>query len=279
MVSAGRRSLLVLQRAADSLNGIEIHGSWWFLAWHRAYLCFHERILGTLIGDPTFALPYWDWDSCHDDPTNPLFDTTRAMGPNDRIPTVTVGPTAMKAIMGAKSFTDFGGSGNEELPAVAGNNPQQMGQLEAGPHGLVHLWTTDPKGFSGLADMGMLASAGFDPVFFAHHANIDRLWIVWAATASHANPANDRWLNQEPFYFYDQKQTWTGILVNQVIDAEKSLSFRYQPPHWPSGTTAAAAVAPPTAVRVAQVEPLSAPIAKPLRGTSAFPCLRTSSQR
>ena len=108
--------------AADSLNGMEIHGSWWFLAWHRAYLYFHERILGALIGDPTFALPYWDWDSCTDDPkdmtgrnrfpgevygfptsdstaaaANPLYDTTRAVGPNDRIGTVYVGPTVMKA--------------------------------------------------------------------------------------------------------------------------------------------------------------------------------------
>ena len=56
--------------ALDGLSGIEIHGGWWFLAWHRAYLYFHEQILGTLIGDPTFALPYWDWDSCTDDPND-----------------------------------------------------------------------------------------------------------------------------------------------------------------------------------------------------------------
>jgi polyphenol oxidase len=271
--------------AADSLTGMEIHGGWWFLAWHRAYLYFHERILGALIGDPTFALPYWDWDSCNDDPndmtgrnrfpgevygfpqdnpSNPLFDSTRAVGPNDRIPTVHVGPTRMKVVLGSKSFTDFGGSGNEELPVVgqSGSDPQQMGQLEADPHGFVHLWTTDPKGLSGLADMGMLAAAGFDPVFFAHHANIDRLWSVWAGTAGHANPSNDRWLNQQPFFFYDQAQVWIGILANQVIDAETSLSYRYQPPHWPP--TAAAAVAeagnPRATIRVAQAAPLSAPL-------------------
>jgi polyphenol oxidase len=125
----------------------------------------------------------------------------------------------MKAILGAKSFADFGGGGDEELPVFAQTtgSPQQAGQLEAGPHGLVHLWTTDPKNFSGLADMGMLAAAAFDPVFFAHHANIDRLWTVWAGMAGHANPSNDRWLNQQPFYFYDQAQVWTGILINQVI--------------------------------------------------------------
>src|SRR4051794_39539805 len=45
--------------ALDGLWGQEIHGSWWFLPWHRAYLYFHEQVLGNLIGDPTFALRFW----------------------------------------------------------------------------------------------------------------------------------------------------------------------------------------------------------------------------
>jgi len=271
--------------AGDSLNGMEIHGGWWFLAWHRAYLYFHETILGSLIGDPSFALPYWDWDSCTDDPkdmtgrnrfpgevygfpTDPdpgsLFDTTRAVGKDDRIPPIYVGPSAMKPILDARVFTDFGGSGNEELPVFAqtANAPQQAGALEAGPHGLVHLWTTDPKNFSGLANMGMLAAAGFDPVFFAHHANIDRLWSVWAGKPQHANPSNERWLNQQPFYFYDQAQVWTGIVPAQMLDSEKSLSYRYQPPKWPPTAVVASATpeAAPAAIRVAQSQPLSVPL-------------------
>src|SRR5205814_8531160 len=45
----------------DNVEGEEIHGSWWFFAWHRCYLYFHERILGKLLGDPTVALACWDW--------------------------------------------------------------------------------------------------------------------------------------------------------------------------------------------------------------------------
>src|SRR5947209_1545014 len=48
---------------SDGEAGEEIHGSWLFFPWHRSYLYFHERILCELIGDDTFALPYWDWDS------------------------------------------------------------------------------------------------------------------------------------------------------------------------------------------------------------------------
>ncbi|XP_020690238.1 polyphenol oxidase A1, chloroplastic [Dendrobium catenatum] len=40
-----------------------IHNSWLFFPWHRIYLYFHERILAKLIGDDSFALPFWNWDS------------------------------------------------------------------------------------------------------------------------------------------------------------------------------------------------------------------------
>jgi polyphenol oxidase len=105
-----------------------------------------------------------------------LFDTTRAVGPNDRIPMANVGPTVMKAILGSKSFADFGGSA--QRGAFRLRNPRQMGTTRGGSARTRHLWTTDPKNFSGLADMGMLAAASFDPMFFAHHANLDRLWSV-----------------------------------------------------------------------------------------------------
>ena len=42
--------------------GINVHNSWAFLPWHRAFLYYHEQILGSLIGKPHFRLPYWDWD-------------------------------------------------------------------------------------------------------------------------------------------------------------------------------------------------------------------------
>jgi polyphenol oxidase len=47
----------------------QVHWSWFFLPWHRAYLFFLERNLAHILtnvlkqdGD-RFALPYWDWES------------------------------------------------------------------------------------------------------------------------------------------------------------------------------------------------------------------------
>ncbi|EXB82815.1 Polyphenol oxidase [Morus notabilis] len=42
---------------------LQIHSSWLFFPFHRWYLYFYERILGKLIGDPTFALPFWNYDA------------------------------------------------------------------------------------------------------------------------------------------------------------------------------------------------------------------------
>ncbi|KAG8386534.1 hypothetical protein BUALT_Bualt03G0158400 [Buddleja alternifolia] len=42
---------------------LQVHNSWFFFPFHRWYLYFYERILGKLIGDPTFALPFWNWDN------------------------------------------------------------------------------------------------------------------------------------------------------------------------------------------------------------------------
>ncbi|KAE8715169.1 Polyphenol oxidase [Hibiscus syriacus] len=42
---------------------LQVHNSWLFFPFHRYYLYFFERILGHLIDDPTFGLPFWNWDS------------------------------------------------------------------------------------------------------------------------------------------------------------------------------------------------------------------------
>lgn len=52
-----------------------------------------------------------------------------------------------------------------------------MEEFEGVVHGGVHLWT---GGFDGTGrDMGAAWTAAADPIFYAHHANVDRLWTVW----------------------------------------------------------------------------------------------------
>ncbi|KAM1045901.1 hypothetical protein ACFX2A_037670 [Malus domestica] len=39
---------------------IQVHFCWLFFPIHRWYLYFYEKIMGELIGDQTFALPFWN---------------------------------------------------------------------------------------------------------------------------------------------------------------------------------------------------------------------------
>ena len=59
------------------------HGNWWFFAWHRGYLGYFEETIRNISGDPTFAIPYWDWTKLPEipsvmfdgvlDPTDPAY--------------------------------------------------------------------------------------------------------------------------------------------------------------------------------------------------------------
>jgi tyrosinase len=95
-----------------------------------------------------------------------------------------------------------GSDGNTKLPGFGGplsgywhggNYPS--GNLEQDPHNLTHVYLGGslPNGSYGLmADPGL---AALDPIFYLHHANIDRMWAVWNADPSHRNPTDSNWLS------------------------------------------------------------------------------------
>jgi polyphenol oxidase len=221
---------------SNGQSGQEIHGSWLFLPWHRAYLHFQERILCKLIGDETFALPYWDWDSqkrqvfppIYGDPndsSNPLFDMLRSAKPGPTISTQAVSVPILNRTMNTPTSNLFLGS-------QAGST----GAIENAPHNPTHIWTGDMTMKNANNDMGVLATAARDPVFFAHHANIDRLWSVWLGLSpQHQNFNANAWL-QTAWQFYDENSVWTQITVKDVLDPVKSLRSSYvapnEPPIW-----------------------------------------------
>jgi polyphenol oxidase len=207
----------------------EIHGTWNFLPWHRAYLYFHERILSELLHDPNFALPYWDWPNEPKLPapyaTGALVDPKRAPGRTTRTNSLAdqfTGPggvaAAQAAAMGQPDFFLFGGGLDPAISAQVG------GALESSPHGAVHVWVGDPA--SSGEDMGVFATAARDPLFFAHHANIDRLWDVWRAMPNHPNPTAADFLNAS-WRFVDYDGKWVRIAARDLLDDRAKLHYSY----------------------------------------------------
>ena len=207
-------------------SGADIHGSWTFLPWHRAFLYFHERILATLLNDDAFRLPYWSWDDINyrnfpdiyrpdqaNGAANSLYDANRSSDASTGkpIPSSYFSPDPVMAA----NFEAFGG------------DTDSAGSLEASLHGAIHMWTGTAKVPN--ADMGNLWLAGRDPVFYAHHCNIDRLWAEFNRLnpVAHANPTAAEFLTHS-FQFFDENKQLVTIKVQDVLDPAP-LGFSYAP--------------------------------------------------
>jgi len=61
--------------------------------------------------------------------------------------------------------------------------------------------------------MGAVPYSANDPIFWIHHANIDRMWDCWTSISGHSNPTDATFLAQQ-FSYVDGK----GNLVTNSVD-------------------------------------------------------------
>ena len=172
------------------------HGGPAFLPWHREYLRRYEAALMQV--DPTVTLPYWNWGFGSAAETNDLFVDDK-MGP--RGSSITSGyfaqtPNSYNPLgwevhpdlrpLGA-ALLRSGTSSTTSLPTLAAvlealdlslfsdfrpaiEAGTGLSSAHGGMHNGVHGWVG--------GDMGYMTSPN-DPIFFMHHAQIDRLWAIW----------------------------------------------------------------------------------------------------
>jgi hypothetical protein len=206
---------------------MQIHYGWFFLPWHRAFLSNLEQKIRRLSGDRGFALPYWDWTRDPRPPQayfgsgNPLHDTTRIYGPAESLPSdfTELGPA-----MRGPGFGHFAGLSRDP------SRPQTEGTLEQGAHNNVHNWIG--------GNMASFDGAGFDPIFSAHHGNIDRLWEAWrAASPGKRDPVDPAWHNQL-FPFFGAAGEVEKIRVGDLLDTRK-LGYVYDRLGWQHTLSAA----------------------------------------
>ena len=200
-----------------------------FLLWHRAYVYYFERVLRDAAEDPTLSLPYWNYTDeaqrtfpavfADDDsdpvtrrPRNPLFDARREAAFMAGLYKLT--PDAV-AVPDAKDF--FGASEAEGFAGGVGDRDRNTkGLIEQAPHDLLHFAIGGSVGFGTSADPGSISgrtnglmasvpTAAFDPIFWVHHCNIDRLWSVWDCLADRVWGAvpSQSWFAEKPWWFYD----------------------------------------------------------------------------
>jgi len=226
---------------------LQIHFGWYFLPWHRAYLYFYETILGGLIKDDSFALPYWDWTlnpTVPDvlfDPTSPLYDAKRVIAKGQSIKNdfAVFERTKELTIRLIKDITYFFAplfalTGSFGGPPDSDESDTLLeGALERNPHNAIHTWVGGDTG-----DMGSFDTAARDFLFFCHHANVDKIWADWLLSPSHTNTSSQTWLSQS-FNFYDADGKPVSVTVADTLDFAK-VNVLYKPYQAPSARLFAA---------------------------------------
>ncbi|CDP17937.1 unnamed protein product [Coffea canephora] len=147
----------------DSKLLLDVHGSWLFFPFHRWYMYFFEKICQNLINDDTFALPFWNWDN---PPT--MFLPAIFKGSSSPLYGSKRNPTHLNTVI---DMCWEGTDSTDNTMKVIRNNLCRMYRQ---------------------MDMGSFYSAGRDPVFYSHHANLDRMWSLWNSLGGQNFTDSDR---------------------------------------------------------------------------------------
>lgn len=189
------------------------HASWYFVAWHRGYVCAFEAIVAAKVKELTgddWALPYWNYldssnanarklpqaflaDTMADGTQNPLKYYRGTAMRNTAVTAIKPRPRdkfdldsmdESDFLVGNQGGIGFGGS-------ISGGFIQfgnWTGDLEQNPHNIVHVLVGQGGGW-----IGDPITAGIDPLFWLHHCNIDRLWQAWMGAPGKHMVNDPRW--------------------------------------------------------------------------------------
>jgi len=212
-------------------DGICQHHNTLFLPWHRGYLYHFELALQDI--DPDVTLPWWNWivepgiPAAYDDvevdgqpnvlhsmPVSPIgvarqdsFPATTHRDPRDASLT---GPGPQAPPLREVRLRDRTVDALQWLMSATthGEFTQRCWRL----HDNVHVWVG--------GEMGDANWAAFDPLFWAHHTMVDRLWRIWQHDHPGAVPEAD--VIDQPMTFLKPP----SFTVREVLDVA-ALGYDY----------------------------------------------------
>jgi len=194
----------------------EQYQQWYFLPWHRLMLAQFEGVIREVLHDEEFTLPYWNPVTGNPDdlivpavfrkPGTSLYNGTRWFWVNggERIDTLYRDWINLDAL-NEKFYID-------SPTGKYGFNPR----LDQNPHFFTH--------FALGGDMAEFSTVGGDPIFYLHHANIDRLWESWNRLGN-TNPTDPDYVNRK-FAYGDRSGKRVDLPVS-AADRTATLGYAY----------------------------------------------------
>ena len=169
------------------MHGMDATGTQRFLPWHRDYLLNLEQAMQTI--DPLCFIPYWNWSAKWALPA-----WLKSFKPSVFV------PGRGTVVITRKPDKTSPASAKTAAIALLQNSPNYTtftDTLENTAHGDVHMAMH--------GTMSDIRISPADPLFWMHHAQIDRLWSVWQAAHPGKNPnltgakaIMDPWPQTEP---------------------------------------------------------------------------------
>jgi tyrosinase len=168
LINSGAYGKLVSHHAdmSHNMHSMNAVGRQRFLPWHRIYLIKLEQEMQVI--DPSCFIPYWDWTSQRSIPSflKSFLPTVNVPGEgqiqvtrNHGNPPALPSKSDIKSVYSETTYTDF---------------TTQVEFVHNGVHGWVG------------GTMSLIPTAPADPIFWLHHAQVDRIWSIWQSKPANA---------------------------------------------------------------------------------------------
>ena len=190
------------------------HGNILFTIWHRPYIYFFEKALQDVV--PNVSLPYWTWDSPRTPGRELPTAFTEPTGADGQPNPLLASDITFTGMQFPRSVRDVGAAGILPRLGDLARRAQRERTYQAynlaleNPHNGLH-------GYVG-GTMGRVDYAAYDPLFWAHHANVDRLFAEWQTLHPSDPPAAIANTVLRPF----------NVTVRDVWDTRR-LGYSYAP--------------------------------------------------
>ena len=207
-----------------------------FLIWHRMYIWHFEKIVRKTSGKADFALPYWGYTNYDEaDKVMPegwrnaqssLYEDARIESLNNGRP---IEGAARRAIDGdypkLMEITDYQTFNSNFDRGIHGTMHNYIGMGN-------HIHTTyynrimQKESLTGL--MAQVPTAAFDPIFWAHHSNIDRVFQQWLSSPNGQKITLEQ-LKANPwkYQFFDENGKSVVYTPEEILAVVYNMDYDY----------------------------------------------------